>query len=159
LYPSDIDALPTLDVEMLISSHCIVVDWRALEDEVVDDFAGRLTGGDTLQRDNSEGALTVTYNGARFAIPLTESGADRYITICSLSVILSDQYELRRLKSSVDSDTHVFLLLLANDWAHLGAIDRSWSDELFESVPLGVDGFGFQTTPIPHVGAPSSPRR
>jgi hypothetical protein len=141
-YPDDVEGLASLDEDTLIDEHGIAVDWKACDDEVVADFGGHLAPGDSLTARLDESDLYATYNGAEHPIPLTHSPADRYVVIGSLIAILGARYELRRFKSSVQSDTHVFLLLLREDWRRLEEAHRSWADSLFEPVPLGKDGFG-----------------
>jgi hypothetical protein len=150
LYPSDLrtlreprTAVDEDDDESGDSDpHAIVVDWRADDREVVEQFAERLVPGDTLTTRHDDSGLYATYNGTEFRIPLTESGADRYVTICSLMSILSARYELRRFTYSIGSDTHSFLLLLREDWARLDKESRNWARSTFEPVRLGEDGFG-----------------
>ncbi len=154
LCPNDIDALAALDTDTLADEHGVIVDWRACEDEVVADFGRRLVSGDTLTARLDGNELYVTFNDAEYRVPLTHSPADRYVAISSLMSLLGERYELRRLKASVDSDTHVFLLLLREAWRLLDERHRSWADSLFESVPIGVDGFGNGET-VPYV----QPRR
>jgi hypothetical protein len=67
--------------------------------------------------------------------------------------ILGPRYELRRLRSSAQSDTHVFLLLLEEDWRRLDEHHRAWLD-LFEPVRLGEDGFGGSEVPYVEVERP-----
>jgi hypothetical protein len=150
LYPANIDALAALDDDALVDGHGIVVDWRACEDEVVADFGRHLASGDSLTARLAGSELYAAYNGAEHHIPLTHSPADRYVAICSMISILGARYELRRLKSSVEGDTHVFLLLLREDWRRIDDRHRAWADSLFEAVPLGKDGFGRGET-VPYV--------
>jgi hypothetical protein len=150
-YPAEVEALTTLDEDELADGYGIVVDWRACEDDVVHAFGQHLARGDSLVGNLDDLELFVTYNGAEYQVPLTQSPADRYVTICSLASILSPKYELRRERASSKGDTHVFLLLLAEDWRRLEAGHGAWAD-LFEPVPLGEDGFNGGA--VPYVKVP-----
>jgi hypothetical protein len=55
----------------------------------------------------------------------------------------------------VQNDTHVFLLLLSDDWRRLDEHHRAWVDNL-EAVPLGEDGFGRGEVPYVEVERPGA---
>lgn len=164
-YPGDVGALrePRSAVEedddlggdgeprSAAEDYAIVVDWRADNREVIEQFAERLARGDALSTRYDDSGLYATYNGAEFRIPLTGSGADRYVTIGSVMAILAARYELRRFTFSVGSDTHSFLLLLREDWARLEKESRTWVEATFEAVPPGEDGFGGGEIPYAEV--------
>lgn len=146
-YPSDVDALAALDEASLIEQHAVAVDWREEEDSIVVDFGRRLAPGDSLFVRLDDDDLRVTYNGAEYEIPLTQSRLDRYVTLCSLASILSDRYEVRIFAASIPSDTHVFLLLLREHWERLDRHHGRWVESLFERVPMGEDGWTRERVP------------
>ena len=157
-YP-DVRELSALTQDELIERDLlVVVDWRAEEEEVVADFAAHLADGDSLDAEAKDGdayELWVRYNGEASRLPLTESQADRYVTICSLASILSQKYEIRGLRSSLRDDTHLFMILTRADWAALERERSTWCSKTFEPLAMGIDGF--HGGRVPFVGQPAAP--
>lgn len=95
---------------------CFAVDWRE-EDEYIPRYCetvlrtGRLTSEWVGDDD-----LFVVFGTKRVRVPLTESAADRHITLLALNEALSPEFEVRMLYASVGSDTGVYAPLSSEGW-------------------------------------------
>jgi hypothetical protein len=140
--------LIALSDDELLDRYCVVVDHRAFETEVVSDFATFLDEGDVLTASGEEvpGNFSISLDGEQYYVPLQSEPSDRYVTICSLAVILSDKYEFRLLGETRGDDTHLFLLLPIAMWEEIDRDHEEWS-ERFIPIELGVDEFSESNHP------------
>ncbi|MDF2714273.1 MAG: hypothetical protein K0R28_1198 [Paenibacillus sp.] len=96
----------------------VTVDWREYDEEIVRLFGERLPD-ETIEVENTDDGLLVTYNGTPFPVRLSFSGKDRYITIRGFNEIIKPKYEIRLFEGSYMSDTHDFLVLPKECWEEL----------------------------------------
>lgn len=100
------------------------VDWRQGDETIVEDCEAVLRTGvlssERVEVDTDDGyEVHIVYRGRRHKVPLTYSGRDRHITICSLNDVLRPDFEVRFCIDSNGSDTLAFLPLPATEWAAL----------------------------------------
>ena len=115
------------------------VDWRHEDDAIPNDCESILRTGDLsgelLQTAAHPGfEIYVCYKGKRTKVPLTVSGADRHITICTLNEALKPDYEVRFCIASYGSDTLAFLPLATSTWAELEQSYGERVGELFYKI-------------------------
>lgn len=149
--PVDMKVLVTLEDEEL-QEQFEWIDWRSYETEVVEAFSRQINEKDALTYDESEGGLTVTYNGVAYEVPLTKTGCDRYVTICSLAKILEDKYQVWMERESVSgSDTHGILVLPISISQELQHVYPKWASKHLDALYFGIDGFSGRK--IPYYGS------
>jgi hypothetical protein len=100
------------------------VDWRHEDEAIVNDCEAvlqtRTLAGELINVDHEPGfEVYVCYKEKRVKVPLTVSGADRHITICTLNQALAPDYEVRFCIDSNGSDTLAFLPLPISTWLEL----------------------------------------
>jgi len=115
------------------------VDWRHEDEGIVNDCEGVLqTGelaGELVNIDAKPGfEIYIQYKDKRLKVPLTVSGADRHITICTLNKALALEYEVRFCIDSNGSDTLAFLPLATTKWAELEERYGERVNELFYKI-------------------------
>jgi hypothetical protein len=116
-----------------------VIDWRADDAEIVEDFSRLLDEGDELTVARTDHGLTITYHGVEHPVSLPNSISARYITIHSLLQIIAPTYQARLVRDSYYSDTHVFLLRRSTWWAELDRSHPERATELFQPVTEDLD--------------------
>jgi hypothetical protein len=97
---------------------CFAVDWREEDRYIVQDCESILRTG-RLRAEWVGDELFVTFGTKRLRAPLTESAADRHITLLTLNEALSPEFEVRMLYASVGNDTGVFVPLASDGWSTL----------------------------------------
>lgn len=142
--------LVTLDEDALAEA-LIWIDWRSFESEVVTGFSEELADEDAIGMLDEDDPRELVHRGASYAIPLTESGRDRYVMVASVAQILKDRYSVFVDSDSYGgSDTHGFLVL-SNAEAEVARRQHAdWLSRTFEPLPLGIDGFSGER--IPYLG-------
>ncbi len=108
------------------------IDWRQDDDSIPESCESVLrTGalsGELLSADTDRGyEVYVRYRDRRLKVPLTYSGADRHITLCTLNQALAPDYEIRLCVDSHGSDTLAFLPLAASEWS---ALEQRFGDRV-----------------------------
>lgn len=98
--------------------HFFSVDWREDDDAIVE-YCAKCLGLDLLSAEWRDDALVIIRDGNETPVPLTESEADRHITICTLNEVLQDDYQIRYLVCSHGSDTAGFAALPVGEWQAL----------------------------------------
>ncbi|NHN34461.1 hypothetical protein [Paenibacillus agricola] len=101
------------------------IDWREYDEEIV-----RLLGEsipETVEVENTDDGLKVTYDGDVYPIKLSFSPQDRYITIRGFAAIIKDRYEPRLITGSYMSDTHDIIVLPNEKWQEL---QRKYPEQL-----------------------------
>ncbi len=97
---------------------CFAVDWRQ-EDESIPRYCESVLRTGRLFVEWVGADLFVNFGTKRVQVPLTESSADRHITLLALNEALSPEFEVRMLYASVGSDTGVFVPLSSEGWSAL----------------------------------------
>ncbi|MEF3305793.1 hypothetical protein [Paenibacillus sp. GYB003] len=116
----------------------VTIDWREYDDEIVRLFGARLPD-ETVDVEQTDEGLLVTYNGRSHPIRLSFSGGDRYITIRAFNEIIKPTYEIRLFQGSYMSDTHDFLVLRGERWAELERRYPGRMAEMFTIIDDTVD--------------------
>lgn len=138
---TDIPALVALDEEDLQERFCWI-DWRSEEREVVEGFSEYMAAEDALTCVDEDDARTIVWRGDTFAIPLTESGSDRYVMIHSVAEIVKDRYTVWGDPESIGgSDTHGFLILSNAVSDALVAQHPAWVAQHLRRLDPGMDEF------------------
>lgn len=113
---SDEDA--AFDTLLADEDCCFAVDWREEDADIVRSCESVLQTGQLLA-EWVDADLFVTFGTKRVRVPLTESAADRHITLLALNEALSPEFEVRMLYASVGDDTGVFAALRSDAWSVL----------------------------------------
>lgn len=138
---TDIPALVVLDEEDLQERFCWI-DWRSEEREVVEGFSEYMAAEDALTCVDEDDARTIAWRGDTFAIPLTESGSDRYVMIHSVAEIVKERYTVWGDPESIGgSDTHGFLILSNAVSDALVAQHPAWVAQHLRRLDPGMDEF------------------
>src|SRR5262249_8546731 len=110
------------------SGKCLVVDWRAAEDNLTDELAKILrTKQLSHEWSEPEDDMYVVYRGVRHKIGLTFSWRDRYIWLRRMNEIMAGDFELRGFRHTLGDDTHCFLPARCDWWA---AMEESFPKEV-----------------------------
>jgi hypothetical protein len=97
---------------------CFIVDWSEEDERIVQDCESVLRTGQ-LAAEWVDSDLFVIFGTKRVRVPLTESPADRHITLLALNEALSPVFEVRMLYASVGSDSATFVPLSSGGWSAL----------------------------------------
>ena len=142
-----LETLVALDDDGLFES-LIWIDWRSFESDVVDAFSQELPDSDAITCVDDEDPREIVHRGTTYPIPLTLSGKDRYVMICSIIELLKDRYTVFVDRESYrGADTHGFLLLTNEEATTAARQHGDWLNRTFERVQPGVDGFSGKTVP------------
>ena len=136
-----IDELVDADIDELIENICVEIDWREYDEAIVRYIGDEIEDGELkpVERDDK---LFISWNGKEHLVPLTESPADRYVTIGSIANVIKKKYEIRLLKETMEDDTHCLLVLPGKIWAKLDKRHKRWVKKNFQPLKLGKDYFG-----------------
>jgi hypothetical protein len=103
--------------------HFLVVDWRGYDEDIINDCekilkTGSLKAEIVENNTGSEYDVYIYYRGEKRRV---EYGKEiyRWTTINALNRVLKEEYQLRILTSSYDSDTSVLLPLSHKSWQEL----------------------------------------
>jgi hypothetical protein len=133
-----------------LGDKCVWVDWREEEESIIKSFAEPLAAADKLEAVPKGDDLWFRYHDQEYKLPLTQSPHDRSVAISSLVEILKDNYDIRLLKWSKDTDSRAFLILPKAAWSSLEQENPAWAQSHFEAVAVGTDIFG-KGEPVPYV--------
>jgi len=97
---------------------CFAVDWRE-EDQYLVRYCESVLQTGRLAAEWAGTDLFVTFGTKRVRVPLTESPADRHITLLAMNEALSPEYEVRMLYASVGCDAGIFVPLSSDGWSLL----------------------------------------
>jgi len=98
---------------------CFSVDWRE-EDEYIPRYCESvLRTGKLTSEWVGDDDLFVVFGAKRVRVPLTESAADRHITLLALNEALAPEFEVRMLYASVGRDGGDFVPLSSEGWRAL----------------------------------------
>ena len=100
------------------------VDHGEQDEDIVKNCESHLkTGKLSAEFDDKALTLYIQYGDKREMVPLTNSPADRHITLVALNKILTPDYETRLLNASIGGDTLAFVPLPCSEWQ---ALDREF---------------------------------
>ena len=139
--------LTVLTVEEL-EEECVWINHRDAPDDVVkclSDCVGRVDECKPLWKGD---VLWVKYQNEEYELPLEGSSTDCYSLIHSVASIWDGLYEVRILRSTLDSDTHAFLILSCAMWQKIDLKCAIWSTDFFEKLKPGWDYFNKTQVPI-----------
>jgi hypothetical protein len=127
------------------------IDWRSEETEIVETIANQLDTPDTLSFSVDGESITVIFNGNEFPIPLTNTGSDRYVMLCSIGEILKDRYVIWLEAETLEgSDTHGVVLVAKEQSQLLMTSHATWMSEHLRELIPGLDRFN--NLKIPYFG-------
>jgi len=139
------------------------VDWRAAEDEIVDDFARVLDDG-TLRAEpagDHDEVLRIHRDGAAHDVALTRSPEDRQRALLGLQAVLGPERLIRFATRSAGGDTLAFVVLT---WAQWHDLDRRFGDAvarhyqpLADTTDLFVDAAPPPSATLPRAARPPAP--
>lgn len=138
--------------EEILDKHISWIDWRSTEEEVVCAVRDQIKKPlEFVWPDEGyEGSYFIKWKGHAFALPLTISGVDRYVTICSLAEILKEEYTFFLRNGFEASDTHG-LLVVSNESSKV--LRETYDDWLNQNFKKHVQGFDqFSGLRIPYYG-------
>jgi hypothetical protein len=123
-----------------LDQYGIWVDWRALDDSIVEDVDKRLKdrrlGVKMLGED-----LLISFGSSQRIITCEEIGTERYQTIRAINELMAPDFQMRLVQKTVNTDTHCFLLAPAWLWKHLEELDRAKLERRIKVID-DRDGFG-----------------
>lgn len=117
------------------------IDWRSFESEVVEAFNAQLPPADHFEMEDEESCKLLRHRGKEYQIPLTETGSDRYVMICSLAEILAGRYQVVQHNETLGDDTHGIMVLGHDDHAFLKQNHKKWFERYMVDLLKGLDGF------------------
>ena len=125
--------------EYFSADRVAIIDWRADDAEIVEDFSRLLDPDDRLTVRTTDSGLAITYHGVEHEVSLPASLSARYITIRSLLQIVAPTYQARLFRDTYYSDTHVFLVRHSTWWAEFDRSHPERATELFQPVTEDLD--------------------
>lgn len=132
------------------------IDWRSEEEEIFEIIREQTREkiSASWSKGEYEGDFLAIWGESKFVIPLTESRVDRFVTICSLAVILEEKYTFF-LREGFESEEIQGLLVVTKDSAFdLERNSGEWLKENFIALELGLDQFS--GLKIPYLGNESN---
>ncbi|MFQ3229445.1 MAG: hypothetical protein ACI9DO_000805 [Reinekea sp.] len=124
------------------------IDWREQDTEVASLFSRFLGSSLNFSCAENDDGITISFEGIEYKIPLTNTGSDRYVVLCSCAEILKDSHHVWMYKPSLEDDTHAFLVLSNNELSTFGKNEVDWLNSYFSTLTLGLDLFN--NIPIPY---------
>ncbi|MBB3166963.1 hypothetical protein [Simiduia aestuariiviva] len=117
------------------------MDWREYDSEVARLFIAQLEAlaGDAplMQCVENEEGMSIVYEGKAHRIPLTDTGSDRYVTLCSLAKLVQDSHDVWLHRETLGDDTHGFLVLNKAQSAELAEKYGEWSAQHLKKLAPG----------------------
>ena len=144
-----VDELTGLDTDEL-EEQFAWFDWREDDRALVETFRSRLEDASSLGCVETENGITVRYRGESHAIPLTDTGSDRYVVLCSLAELLKDTHDVWLNKPFMEGDTHGFLVLTKSQSGELAEKHTGWVEQWLQPLNKGIDEFS--GLKIPYLG-------
>jgi hypothetical protein len=120
------------------SGSVVHVDWREEEESIVQYFADA-SGEDLTSELTDKNDLVIRYDGQKVKVGLRSDMGDRYRTLRAVRDILAGKYEIRIIRSSLDSDTHSFAIRDKEWWRQLDARYGALSQEVFAPFTNDVE--------------------
>ena len=145
----NIDELVRLNEEQLEDVFSWV-DWREQDADIVAQFSQQVDDTCKLTCEVDADGLTLLTSSGRFRIPLTKTGADRYVVLCSCAELCKASYDVWLYKPALDDDTHGFLVLTKEESAILRNKHSEWKKRYLSSLKLGKDLFNDVSIPYLH---------
>ena len=135
--------------EEALDKHISWIDWRSTEEEVVGAIRDQIMKPLEFvwPEEGCEGNYFIKWKGLAFALPLTISSVDRYVTICSLAEILKEEYTFFLRNGFDASDTHGLLVVSNESSDVLRESHSAWLNQNFTQLVLGIDQFSGLTIP------------
>lgn len=142
------------------SSFQVLVDWREEDDYIVHYFNMALPD-ERLGASWSGAGLEVTYDGARYFVPLTMSPDDRLLTVRAVQSIIAPRYTVKLISTSLLTDGSVYYVRPTSWWTEAERVNRDLLAQVFEDVPtdaraadpveagMSADGKGVAATYTP----------
>ena len=115
------------------------VDHREFDDSIVR-YLGERLRNPRLRAEMQGADLLISFGGSTRRLTVEEIGTDRYQTVRAVNEVLAPAFEVRLVRSSVDGDTHAFLLAPAWLWTELEAAHREKLERKVKRIDAR-DGF------------------
>lgn len=100
------------------NSEVFWVDWRE-DDDVLAEYCDSIMETHKLSSSWEGDRLLIRYGEVTKEVPLSNSCADRHITLLTINEILSPDYEVRMVWDSDGGDTLAFTVLPTEKWLEL----------------------------------------
>ncbi len=113
------------------------IDWRGSEQEVVDIVQRQLGDDWALKLTTDDERAVLTVQGADYTIPLTRTGSDRYVMLCSLAEIFKETHVVWLHKERLDDDTHGVLVLPRDQSDELKSHHAAWVEQHLSPLRKG----------------------
>ena len=133
------NAIETIGDALYEQRVSIVVDWREESGEVVSCFAQKLDGQLSYEW-TAQDDLVLKFKTHTRRVGLQQNRADLDRTLRAVREIVAEDYEIRVLKSSLDSDTFEFVIAARAEWQKLAA---SWDEKIEPLFVLFTDEIEF----------------
>ena len=97
------------------------VDWKE-DDSALTDYCESIANSKNLSSYWEGDKLMIKFGDASKEVPLTQSGADRHVTLMTINEILASSYEIRMVWDSDGGDTLAFTILPTEKWTNLESL-------------------------------------
>ena len=124
------NAIETIGDVLYEQNLSIVVDWREASEDVVFAFAQKVDGQLNCEW-TADDDLALKYKSQTRRVGLQQNYADLDRTLRAIHEIVADDYEIRVLKSSLESDTFEFVIAEHAQWQKLDAEYDQKIEQLF----------------------------
>jgi hypothetical protein len=131
-----------IEVALLEAELGVVVDWDEDDDIIVLDFAD-FVGGDLSCRRTTDNDLQVTYKDRSIRAGLKGENEDRDRTVRAIHAMLTPDFEIRVLRSSLGTDTLCYVVQRPATWQ---SVEKASPDVLRELFLPFSDEIGFDYT-------------
>lgn len=119
------------------------VDWRGYDEDVINDcenilktktLKGELIDTEITSKNPDGIELYIHYKGAKVLVK-HEEFISRWATITTLNKVINDEYQLRQLRASIDTDTFDLVVLSHKEWQIIeGILDKEAIEEVIEYI-------------------------
>ncbi|MDX1342660.1 MAG: hypothetical protein R3227_09915 [Reinekea sp.] len=145
----DVEKLVSLDPDSLDDVFSWV-DWRQDDTEVALQFAGQIINHLSVTSSDNLKTLTLTTDTGAYIVPLTHTGADRYVVLSSCAECFKDTHEVWLHRASLEDDTHGFLVLTKSESKLLQDKYSQWTQQHLRAFKPGYDHFHNVDIPYLH---------
>lgn len=122
------------------NEHCVVVDWREEETDLIGYVANAIPSADLSVAWNvSEDDLVLSFKDRTLLVGLTFSPRDRYVAIRAVNQVLAGEYEMRLFNLTYESDTLVFYVKTASWWCEAELLHPTIIKRVFRVVDENLD--------------------
>ena len=132
-------AMETIGDALYEQGISIVVDWREESEGVVFAFAQKLDGQLNCEWTANDD-LALKFKNQTRRVGLQQNHADLDRTLRAIREIVAEDYEIRVLKSSLESDTFEFVIAERAQWQKL---DVEWGEKIAPLFVLFTDEIKF----------------